>query len=132
MESSIRPEKVRQDARTGNWAFPQRAVANGRYFASPVPANDHIDFISLDEENVSVMKLGGKQPVIVARNPAFEERITATPVIADDALYLPTAGHLCAVGTKSRRQRVRQWLSMCTSSYWEASGRPHREIVVSW
>ncbi len=33
---------------------------------------------------------------VIAKNPSLEERVVATPVIADDTLYVRTAGNLYA------------------------------------
>ena len=45
---------------------------------------------------ITVMKMGGKKPEVIAKNPSLEERVMATPVIADDTLYVRTAGHMYA------------------------------------
>jgi hypothetical protein len=39
-------------------------------------------------------------PEVVADNPPLGERLSATPAIADDTLYLRTDGHLYAFGRK--------------------------------
>jgi hypothetical protein len=44
----------------------------------------------------TVIKAGGKEPEVVAQNAALGERVSATPAIADDTLYLRTEGHLYA------------------------------------
>jgi outer membrane protein assembly factor BamB len=82
-------------AQTGNQIYTQRAVADGKYYASPVAANDHIYFTSLDGA-VTVLKAGSSQPEVVAKNPKLDERTAATPAIADDTLYLRTEKHLYA------------------------------------
>ena len=85
------------DAKTGKELYVQkRAVAPGRYYASPVAANGHIYFTCLDNGAVTVLKAGAATPVVVARNPKLGERVAATPAIADDTLYIRTAGHLYA------------------------------------
>ncbi|MGL4461047.1 MAG: PQQ-binding-like beta-propeller repeat protein, partial [Planctomycetia bacterium] len=85
------------DVKTGKPIYVQkRAVAPGRYYASPVAAAGNIYFTSLDEGVVTVVKAGGAEPVVVVKNPKLGERIAATPVVADDALYIRTAGHLYA------------------------------------
>jgi outer membrane protein assembly factor BamB len=85
------------DAKTGKPLYVQkRAAAQGRYYASPVAANGHIYLTRLDNGEVTVLKAGAKTPEVVARNPALGERVAATPAIADDTLYVRTAGHLYA------------------------------------
>jgi outer membrane protein assembly factor BamB len=85
------------DAKTGKDVYVQeRAVESGRYYASPVAANGHIYFTSLDDGVVTVLKAGSEKPEVVVKNPKLGERTAATPAIADDTLYIRTAGHLYA------------------------------------
>lgn len=89
------------DAKTGREMYVQeRAVAAGRYYASPVAANGLIYFTSLDDGKVTVVKAGAAAPTVVASNPTLEERVAATPAIADDTLYIRTEGHLYAFAAK--------------------------------
>jgi outer membrane protein assembly factor BamB len=89
------------DAKTGEEVYLQeRAGAAGRYYASPVAANGHIYFTSLDDGKVTVVKAGATEPKVVARNPKLDERVAATPAIADDTLYVRTEGHLYAFAAK--------------------------------
>lgn len=88
------------DAKTGNLVYTQRAAAPGRYYASPVAANGHIYFTSLDEGAVTVVKAGGEMPVVAAKNPPLGERTAATPAIADDTIYIRTEKHLYAFAEK--------------------------------
>jgi outer membrane protein assembly factor BamB len=84
------------DAETGNQAYQQRAAAAGHYYASPVAAGGNIYFTSLDNGAVTVLKAGSAKPMVVADNPELGERCSATPAIADNTLYIRTAGHLYA------------------------------------
>ena len=85
------------DAKTGKELYLQeRAVAPTRYYASPVAANGYIYFTALDNGAVTVLKAGALAPMVVASNPELGERVAATPAIADDSLYIRTAGHLYA------------------------------------
>lgn len=84
------------DAETGDTVYQARVAAPGRYYASPVAANGHIYFTSLDGGAVTVLKAGGDKPVVAAKNPELGERCAATPAIADDVLYFRTAAHLYA------------------------------------
>jgi outer membrane protein assembly factor BamB len=84
------------DAETGDMAYQQRLAASGPYYASPVAANGSIYFTSLQDGVVTVVKAGSKKPAVLASNPELGERCSATPAIADDTLYVRTAGHLYA------------------------------------
>jgi outer membrane protein assembly factor BamB len=85
------------DVRTGKEIYVQeRAAAEGRYNTSPVAANGYIYVIKLEDGIVTVLKAGGSRPEVAARNAALDERVTATPAIADNALYLRTDKHLYA------------------------------------
>ena len=89
------------DAKTGKELYVQdRAVAGGRYYASPVAANGMIYFTSLDDGIITVLKAGTEMPETVAKNPKLGERTAATPAIADDTLYVRTAKHLYAFAEK--------------------------------
>ncbi len=88
------------DAKTGDEIYQKRAVASGSYYASPVAADGHIYFTSLADGAVTVLKAGAAKPEVVAENPPLGERTAATPAIADDTLYVRTAGHLYAFATK--------------------------------
>jgi outer membrane protein assembly factor BamB len=88
------------DAATGNPVYQERAAAAGRYYASPVAANGYIYFASLEDGAVTVLKAGSEKAVVAAQNPPLGERCSATPAIADDALYIRTAAHLYVFGQK--------------------------------
>jgi hypothetical protein len=84
------------DTTTGDELYQKRAVASGDYYASPVAANGHIYFASLTDGTITVLKAGSNTPEVVAKNPPLGERLAATPAIANDTLYVRTAGHLYA------------------------------------
>jgi outer membrane protein assembly factor BamB len=86
------------DAATGDKLYSKRAAAPGKYYASPVAADGKIYFTSLGEGAITVVKAGGKTPEVVAQNPPLGERVGSTPAIADNTLYVRTAGHLYAFG----------------------------------
>jgi outer membrane protein assembly factor BamB len=89
------------DAKTGREVYIQeRVAAPGRYYASPVAANGHIYFTSLDDGAVTVLKTGTAKPEVVAKNPKLGERVSATPAIADNTIYLRTATKLYAFAEK--------------------------------
>jgi outer membrane protein assembly factor BamB len=84
------------DVKTGDEVYQKRAVATGMYYASPVAADGNIYFTSLSDGTVTVLKAGATAAEVVAQNPPLGERVGATPAIADDTLYIRTAGHLYA------------------------------------
>ena len=84
------------DAQSGEQLYMQRGVEPGRYYASPVAGGGHIYFAALDSGIITVLAAGTDSPMEVARSAPFGERISATPAIADDTLYVRTAGHLYA------------------------------------
>jgi len=89
------------DLKMGKGIYVQeRAVAAGRYYSSPVAANGHIYFTRLDDGAITVLKAGTDVPKTVAENPKLNERVAATPAIADDTLYVRTTGHLYAFAEK--------------------------------
>lgn len=88
------------DTRTGNLLYQQRVAAAGRYYASPVAANGHLYFASLEEGAVTVLKAGSDKPEVAAKNPPLGERLAATPAIAEDTLYIRTDKHLYAFAEK--------------------------------
>jgi outer membrane protein assembly factor BamB len=84
------------EAKTGKTLYLQERIgASGSYYASPVAANGNIYAASLN--GVVVVFESGETLNVIARNN-LEERIMATPAIADDRLYVRTAGHLYAFG----------------------------------
>ena len=84
------------DPQTGKDLYTERVAATGSYYASPVAANGHIYVTSLQDGVVTVLKAGTPKATVVAKNPKFDERISATPAIADNTLYLRTEKHLYA------------------------------------
>ncbi|WP_010584657.1 outer membrane protein assembly factor BamB family protein [Schlesneria paludicola] len=85
------------DAVTGKEIYVQkRAVAAGRYYASPVSANGNVYVVSLDDGTFTVLKAGTDQPEVVAENPKLDEKTSATPAIVGDTIYVRTANHLWA------------------------------------
>jgi outer membrane protein assembly factor BamB len=88
------------DTKTGEEIYQRRAVAGGSYYASPVAAGGNIYFTSLADGAVTVLEGGSTPPRVVAKNEPLGERVAATPAIADDTLYIRTAGHLYAFATQ--------------------------------
>jgi len=88
------------DIKSGKEIYQEREAASGKYYASPVAANGHIYFTSLENGTVTVLKAGSSKPDVVAKNPKLDERVSASPAIADDTMYIRTAGHLYAFAEK--------------------------------
>jgi outer membrane protein assembly factor BamB len=88
------------DATSGDEVYRARLVATGGYYASPVAANGTVYFVSLDDGTVTVLEGGATAAKVVMKNPPLGERVSATPAIADDTLYVRTAGHLYAFAGK--------------------------------
>jgi outer membrane protein assembly factor BamB len=89
------------DAKTGKEVYVQERVAgSGPYYASPVAANGNIYFTSLHDGVITVLKAGAPKAEVVVKNPKFDERIAATPAIADNCLYVRTATSLYAFEEK--------------------------------
>ncbi|MCI0685111.1 MAG: PQQ-binding-like beta-propeller repeat protein [Gemmataceae bacterium] len=85
------------DPKTGKAIYlQQRVLAEGSYYASPVAANGHIYFASLDDGAITVLKAGSEKAEVAAVNSALGERVAATPAIADNTLYVRTDKHLYA------------------------------------
>ena len=75
--------------------YRQRLGALGQYVASPVAADGRI-YVANELGTVVVFRAADTLDVL-ARND-LQESITATPAIADNKLYIRTAGHLWAFG----------------------------------
>jgi outer membrane protein assembly factor BamB len=84
------------DAQTGKVILDrQRLGALGQYVASPVAADGRI--YAASESGIVVVFRAADNLEVLARND-LQEAITATPAIADNKLYVRTAGHLWAFG----------------------------------
>jgi len=88
------------DPKTGAQVYQERVAAAGQYYASPVAANGHIYFTSLQDGTGTVLKAGGEKPEVAATNPKLGERTAATPAIADNVLFIRTDKHLYAFAEK--------------------------------
>ncbi|MEA3209344.1 MAG: outer membrane protein assembly factor BamB [Chthoniobacter sp.] len=82
------------DALTGAASYEQERIGvDGPFYASPVAANGHIYLVNLAGKAATLA--AGEKPTVVWRTD-FEERIAATPAIADDTLYIRTETKLFA------------------------------------
>lgn len=81
------------DARTGNVLWQKRLPAQGSYYSSPV-AGDGKVYIASESGTLMVIRVD-KSLEILARND-LDERVMATPAIADGTLYVRTEKHVYA------------------------------------
>ncbi len=82
------------DAATGTAHYElQRLDLPGSFYASPVAANGHIYLVNLDGKAGTLA--AGPKPEVRWRTD-FQERIAATPALADDTLYVRTETKLFA------------------------------------
>ena len=82
------------DAATGAPKYEQERIGiNGRFYASPVAADGRIYIADLSGRAATLA--AGDQPKLLWRAD-FGERISATPAIADDTLYVRTETKLFA------------------------------------
>ena len=85
------------DAKTGQAYYQQeRLNALGNYYASPVAADGRIYVESLDGK-LTVLQAGGDTPKVL-HHADFGERISATPALVGNAIYIRTATTLYAFG----------------------------------
>src|SRR5581483_6040944 len=88
------------DARTGKpYYLQERLGADGNYYSSPVAADGRI-YIASVSGKLSVIKAGGDKPEIL-HQADFGERISATPALAENNLYLRTRSTLYAFGSET-------------------------------
>jgi outer membrane protein assembly factor BamB len=82
-------------AESGRLLYREKLGASGAYFSSPIAANGKI-YISSRNGIVTVFEAGDKL-VILTQND-LDERITATPAVVDNKLYIRTADSLYSFG----------------------------------
>lgn len=81
------------NAMTGDILWQERV--GGNFSASPVAAADRLYFTS--DEGVTTVLEAGPKFTVLAKNPV-EEKVQASPAIADSRFYIRTAGSLFCVG----------------------------------
>jgi outer membrane protein assembly factor BamB len=89
------------DAKTGAPLYGPQRLRPGTYSASPVLGDGKL-YVTSEEGLTSVIKAG---PVfeVLAENP-LDDYTLASPAISDGQIFLRTAGHLWAIGTRSGRR----------------------------
>lgn len=90
------------DARSGKaYYLQERLNAEGNYYSSPVAADGRI-YVASQAGKLSVIKAGGDKPEIL-HQADFGERISASPALAGENLYLRTHSALYAFGPAKGR-----------------------------
>jgi outer membrane protein assembly factor BamB len=79
------------DAKTGKVLYRKRMKATGHYSSSPIIANDLVYLLSENGE-LSVLKTGEKFEIVHQHD--FAERVSATPAIDSDTIYIRTESKL--------------------------------------
>jgi outer membrane protein assembly factor BamB len=83
------------NARTGELLQTKRAAGNGNYYSSPIGADGRV-FLFDQRGIMSILSAYAEWKVLESAD--FGEEIYATPAIADDRMYVRTAGHLYCFG----------------------------------
>lgn len=84
-----------RDAVDGRTVFEERLGAPGGYFASPVAADGRI-YTASDRGVITVIAAADQLRVLAQAD--LKEAIMGTPALAEDKLYVRSAGHLWAFG----------------------------------
>jgi outer membrane protein assembly factor BamB len=85
------------DAKTGAEVWGGKRIKPAIYSASPVLADGRI-YVTNEEGLTTVMKAGGEFEVLAEND--FGEYTLSSPAISEGRIYIRTAGHLYAIGTK--------------------------------
>lgn len=85
------------DAKTGKPVYEEERIGLGSAYASPVAANGHLYLCGMDK-SVIVVK-AGESPDKVS-TAKLDDRISATPAIAGNAIYIRTGSSLYAFKVK--------------------------------
>jgi len=83
------------EAATGKEIFRQRIGSPGQYVASPIIAGDKL-IVASARGLVTVIQVDDKLTILARNN--FQEKIFATPALAENKIYLRTTAHLYALG----------------------------------
>ena len=87
------------DAKTGTEIWEDRLP--GQYLPSPILAGDRLYFGN-DRGEITVVRAAQKFEVIATNkfSGGADDKLTATPAVADGAIYIRTKTHLFKVATK--------------------------------
>ncbi len=81
------------DPKTGEDLWSER-ISPGKFIASPIATKDRIYFMS-DTGDVTVVAAAPEYKVLATAK--FESPVTASPAVADGAIFVRTKTHLCKV-----------------------------------
>jgi outer membrane protein assembly factor BamB len=85
------------DAKTGRTVYGPERLRSGTYSSSPVLADGKL-YISNEDGLTTVVRAGPKFEIL-AENP-LDDYILSSPAISDGQVFVRTAGHLWAIGTR--------------------------------
>jgi outer membrane protein assembly factor BamB len=86
------------EAASGTVLYDDRVGAGGGYASSPVAADGRV-YLSSESGTITVVDARAKQLKVLARN-IIGEKITATPALVENVIYVRTDRHLFAFGRK--------------------------------
>jgi outer membrane protein assembly factor BamB len=86
------------EAAAGTVFYNERLGVGGGYTASPIAADGRV-YLSSHSGSIIVVDAGAKELKVLARN-VIGEKITATPALVQNAIYVRTDQHLFAFGGK--------------------------------
>jgi outer membrane protein assembly factor BamB len=84
------------EAAAGTVFYNERLGIGGGYTASPIAADGRV-YLSSHSGSIIVIDAGTKELTVLARN-VIGEKITATPALVQNAIYVRTDQHLFAFG----------------------------------
>jgi len=91
------------DARTGAPVYGPQRLRPGTYSSSPVLADGKL-YIS-NEDGLTTVVAAGPKFQVLAEN-ALDDYILSSPAVSDGQLFIRTAGHLWAIGTRAGRRAM--------------------------
>ena len=91
------------DASTGQVIYREKLNASGPYYASPVCANGRIYLIS-GKGRVSVLEASDQFHVLATND--LKDKVTATPALVGDAIYIRAAKHLYAFENSNKEKQT--------------------------
>ena len=81
------------DSKNGELYYQEKIGAPGAYISSPIVANDNI-YIASNNASVKVIK-AGRKPIVLSETK-FAGKITATPAVIKNKLYIRTSSYVYA------------------------------------
>jgi len=87
------------DNAKGTVLYEERLGTLGGYAASPIGALDRV-YVASQSGSITVLDAHSDSLKVLAKNP-LGEKISATPALAGDVIYVRTDKHLYAFGAES-------------------------------